>query len=220
MSLKTSQLEYKFVPSKSGELKNLLVLVHGRGGNLRLLEWYTKRFDIPDLSYFLIQAPLKEQREDQVEKNEWGWSWYYWPGFIHIEESRVKLSKMIEELNEQGIQYQNIYWMGFSQGGAMGLDTFLRFPQKLGGIICISGLLVQAEQYPQALSSKAFEQNIHITHGTRDEILSLELVQSTYETLRKIKLPHEIVIYDKPHSFHLRKEVPDIELRLKTWMSK
>lgn len=218
MKIETSQLIHRFIPAKEGGAKNILILVHGRGGNLKLLEFYSKRFNLPNLHYLAIQAPFVEQREDQVAKNESGWSWYINPGRKGLEESRSKLSAMIEEIHQQGIPYNKIFWLGFSQGAAMGLDTFLRSPHILGGALCISGLIVKATDYPQAFSPMAARQRLLITHGARDEIISLEEAEKTYQVLRESNIPFEFKIYDKPHSFHLQEEVPYLEAKLQDWI--
>jgi len=219
MTLKISELDYNSISSRSGARDAVLLLVHGRGGNKRLLEFYSKRFDIPDLNYICLQAPIAEQREDQVARNESGWSWYLSPGYKGIEDSRKKIFNVCEQLQAQGIRAEKIFWLGFSQGGAMGLDLFLRYPQRLGGVFCISGLLPQYKDYPGVLSSVAAQQRIVITHGTRDDIISLENAEKTYAPLRAPGIPFEMKIYDKPHSFHLKDEVPFLEETLRDWVT-
>lgn len=218
MSLKISGLDYNFIPSRSGVQEAVLLLVHGRGGNKRLLEFYAKRLDIPSLNYICLQGPISEQREDQVAQGISGWSWYISPGYEGLDESRAKLFSVVEQLRAQNINPEKIFWLGFSQGGAMGLDLFLRYPKKLGGVICISGLLPRSKDYPAALSSLASRQRILITHGTRDDIISLERAEETYAPLKAAKVPYEFKVYDKPHSFHLQQEVPYLEETLKGWV--
>ncbi len=218
MHLKTRQFEHNFIPSKGTAGGKVLVLAHGRGGNLKLLEYYSKRFDIPELSYLTIQAPWPEQREDQVAKNEWGWSWWHWPDFKRLEESRHRLQRMVEELEEQGVASEKIFWLGFSQGAGIGLDLFLRSERCFGGGLFISGLLPRSTDYPKAFGSKAPNQNILITHGTRDEIISLQDAENTYLPLRQAQIPFDFKVYDKPHSFHLKEEVPFLENTLQGWI--
>jgi phospholipase/carboxylesterase len=218
VSLKISGLDYNSIPSRSGAREAVLLLVHGRGGNKRLLEFYAKRLEIPDLGYICLQAPIAEQREDQIAHGVSGWSWYLSPGYQGLDESRGKLFSVVEELQAQNIDPEKIFWLGFSQGGAMGLDLFLRYPKKLGGVICISGLLPRSKDYPAALSASASEQRILITHGTRDDIIPLEKAEETFAPLRAATIPFEFKVYDKPHSFHLQQEVPYLEETLKGWV--
>jgi phospholipase/carboxylesterase len=219
MQLKNTSLETKFVASASGRRDHLLLLVHGRGGNLRVLEFYTRRFSLPDLNFLMIQGPFPEQREDQKERGEpGGWSWYYNRG-EQIEKSRIQIQMLATDLVQEGFSLKQVYWLGFSQGAIMGLDTFLRANETWGGGLFVSGLCIHAQDYPEALGSAARKQQILITHGTRDEILPLELVEPTYQVLRDLQIPFEYKVFDKPHSFHMREEVPLLEERLQRWMS-
>ena len=219
MDLKISQFEFKFIPAQEkaqNGLNPLLLLVHGRTGNLRLLEWYSKRFKIPTLSYMCIQAPYQDKRPDQ---DEISWSWYL-DKYSGLEKSRADLIAMTNELISQGLASSQIYWLGFSQGAAMGLDLALRGPHRLGGVLAISGFCFKTDEYPAAFGPAAFKQRLLITHGTRDEVISFEKAQGTYDKLKALGVPYELKIYDKPHSFHLQKEVPFLEETLSGWVAR
>jgi len=226
MNLKTSELLSKFIPSVSGVTKSLLILAHGRLGNLRLLEWLAKRFQIPELSYLCIQAPFFDKPTEEDERpekfginiNDATYSWYL-QNNKGLNESREKIQKSIQDLNDQGISFENIYWLGFSQGGVIGLDLFLRTEHKLGGLISVSGFCIEADSYPEKLGSQAKNQNLLITHGTRDQNIPLEDAEKTYHKLTEAGVPLELSVYDKPHSFQLNTEVPFLEHKLKSWMS-
>lgn len=218
MHLKIAEFEHRFIPARGSASGQVLVLVHGRGGNLKLLDFYSKRFDIAELSYLTIQAPWPEQREDQVAKGESGWSWWISPNFQGLEESRAKLEQMMISLEGQGVTASQIFWLGFSQGAGIGLDLFLRSDKIFGGGFFVSGLLPRFQDYPQAFGAAAHRQRLMMTHGLRDEIVSLESAQKTYSPLVSANIPFEFKVYDKPHSFHLKEEVPTLESRLKDWM--
>lgn len=213
MDLGTTYFIHKYIPPAVGEPKSLLLLVHGRTGNLKLLEWYSKRFQVPGMAYMTIQAPYSDLRPDQKEE---GFSWFLENG-QGVDESRAQLKGMIEELKSQGLSYSQIYWLGFSQGGVMGLDLALRSDVVLGGFLCISGFCLRPEEYPQAFGKAAKQQNILITHGTRDEIISLERAKKGYDQIASLEVPFEFKVFDKPHSFHLQQEVPYLEQRLIDW---
>ncbi len=213
-AFETSLFQYKWVPSLSGQREHVLILVHGRTGNLRVLDFITKRFQIVDLNFLIVQAPFEERRPEQKDQ---GFSWYL-KGYQGIESSRQKLFQLIEELHEYGFPYQGIYWLGFSQGAVMGLDVFVRFPQVLGGLQAISGILVQTERVASEKSPIAHHQSILITHGDRDEIISLADAERSYETLTNVGIPFQFELFDKPHSFQMNKELPFLESKLIEWM--
>lgn len=213
-AFQTDLFKFKWVPAPSGLSDHVLVLVHGRTGNLRVLDFITKRFHIVDLNFLIIQAPFEDRRPDQKED---GFSWYL-KGYQGLEQSREKLFQLIEQLHRFGFPYRGIYWLGFSQGGVMGLDLFLRFPHVLGGLQAISGILVQTDRLMAEKSSVASEQRILVTHGDRDEIISLENAQKSYEALDRVAVPYEFKVFDKPHSFQMNKELPFLESKLIEWM--
>ena len=210
----TGLFNFKWVPSASGRKDHVLILVHGRTGNLRVLDFMTKRFQIVDLNFLIIEAPFEDRRPDQKDQ---GFSWYL-KGFRGMEDSRNKLLRLLEELHEFGFPYRGIYWLGFSQGGVMGFDVFLRCSQQLGGLLAISTILAPAETVIAEKSKLAEHQRILITHGDRDEIISLEAAQSSYEFLKAAGIPYEFRLFDKPHSFQMNKELPFLESKLIEWM--
>src|SRR5665213_3207859 len=161
--IKITPFKFKFImASQPSPESPLLILVHGRTGNLKLLEWYAKRFEIPELSYLLIEAPYADQRPDQKDP---GFSWYLeTPEELRgIEESRLGFLKMIDELNAQKFSPKNIYFLGFSQGSAMSLDLALRAAFQMGGFICVSGFCIETSAYPKAFGPFAHQQKILIT---------------------------------------------------------
>ncbi|MBN8553949.1 MAG: dienelactone hydrolase family protein [Deltaproteobacteria bacterium] len=215
MNFKTTALEYKYIPPNSGDCKYLLILVHGRTGNLRLLEWYSKRFKIDELGFICVQAPYPDRRLDQADE---GFSWYL-EKYQGLDESRQKILKMVEELKSQGMSAENTFWLGFSQGSVMILDLALRGPYKFGGFLCISGFCISIQDYPKAFGPFAKKQNILISHGTRDEIISYKKTKAVYDQLAALGVNFDFRTYDKPHSFHMQKEIPELETQLKEWIA-
>ena len=58
-----------------------------------------------------------------------------------IAKSALAIGELIEEQHQKGIAYNNIVLAGFSQGCAMALHTGLSYPQKLAGVMALSGYL-------------------------------------------------------------------------------
>lgn len=216
MEIGTTYFIHKFIPPPvkgSSGASSLMLLVHGRTGNLKLLEWYSKRFQVPGMAYMTLQAPYADRRPDQTDE---GFSWFLENG-DGLEKSRADLKGMIDELHKQGLPYDKIFWLGFSQGSMMGLDLALRSDHILGGFFCISGFCLRPEDYPQAFGRAAKMQRILLTNGTRDEIVTYERAKKSYDKLAALGVPFEFRTYDKPHSFHLQQEVPYLEQKILEW---
>src|SRR6185312_10534299 len=58
-----------------------------------------------------------------------------------IRASQALLENLIKEENKRGIKSEHIVLAGFSQGGAIVLQTGLRYPEPLGGIMALSTYL-------------------------------------------------------------------------------
>ncbi len=64
-----------------------------------------------------------------------------------IHQAAVYINDFIQNEISQGIPAENIFLAGFSQGGVVVLQTGLRYPQKLAGILALSTYLPLPENY-------------------------------------------------------------------------
>ena len=62
---------------------------------------------------------------------------------------------------------------GFSQGGAIALQTGLRYPQKLAGVMALSTYLPLAESLPQEAAPANKATPIFMAHGIFDPVVPL-----------------------------------------------
>lgn len=222
MSFQAQGLQTRFFAAPHGSAastaRSVLLCVHGRGGKKELMEWIPKRFEIEGLDFLSVQAPFPE---DVKEMKSPGFSWYLREGesYKGLEESRQLLQTLVKDLKAYAYASHRIFWIGFSQGGVMGLDLFLRSNEVLGGVMNISGFCIEPETYPAALGSAIQDQKIICTHGKRDEIVSFDRVKLQYEALQNQSVPLEFREFSKPHSFELRNEIPFLIERLKSWIT-
>lgn len=194
--------------------EKLLLLVHGRGGKWPLMQWFSKRLKLRNFCFLCLQAP---HPEDVKAMKEPGFSWYLMPGYQGLEQSRKLIDESIDQIRTVGFRAEDIFWLGFSQGSVMGVDLFLRHPERLGGLIGVSGFALQEDKYQGLLSKVVEEQRFLLTHGYRDEIVSFEKAKNSFEWLKNHKIPYEFLEYNKPHSFDLKNEIPKIESVLHDW---
>ena len=62
-----------------------------------------------------------------------------------LRKSEARIAQLIAREIARGISASRIVLAGFSQGCAMTLQTGLRYPQSLAGMLCLSGYLPLAE---------------------------------------------------------------------------
>ena len=65
-----------------------------------------------------------------------------------LRESQRQIAELIDRERERGVPAARIVVMGFSQGCAMTLMTALRYPERLGGAVGMSGYLPLASLAP------------------------------------------------------------------------
>lgn len=124
-----------------------------------------------------------------------------------------KSQKMVEALiareNSRGIPTDRIVLAGFSQGCAMALQTGLRYPEKLAGIIGLSGYLPLAGAARQERHPANHTTRIFLAHGTMDPVVPFERAQATLEALQAMSYDVRFKTYPMPHSVCLE-EIQDI----------
>ena len=108
-----------------------------------------------------------------------------------------------------GIPAERIVLAGFSQGCAMALHTGLRLPQRLAGIMALSGYLplsdrLVAERHPANAQTRVF-----MAHGTQDPVVVIARGEASRDALAALGQPVAWHSYPMPHSLHPQ-EISDI----------
>jgi phospholipase/carboxylesterase len=148
-------------------------------------------------------------------------AWYDITGFgpdrvedeIGIRESADVVRGYIEQENARGIGAERIVIAGFSQGGAIALQTALRHPQRLAGVMALSTYL----PLRQTLTAEAAPANravpILMCHGTRDQVVPATLGTASRDLLQSLGYEVEWKAYPMEHQVCME-EVLDIS----TWL--
>jgi phospholipase/carboxylesterase len=89
---------------------------------------------------------------------------------------------------------------GFSQGCLMTLETGLRYPHKLAGLVGVSGYVHDDAALVKELSPVAREQKILWTHGTRDPLIPMAAVRGQMEALKLAGLSIQWEEFPKEHT--------------------
>lgn len=197
----TLEFDHQFIPAKKRS-KKLMVVLHGRGDSLKSFLTFPNEMQIPEMNYLLLNAP---------RSYDTGFTWYAFPPKqkLGVLLARKKLFTLMRELEEQGYNLQDIYFLGFSQGSLVSCDFGLRFPQKLGGIICVSGYVYFMPRWKQEIVPAAYKQNWLMTHGIEDDALPIEDTKRDLEKLLEVKIPI------RWHEFHKEHDIdPEIEIPL------
>jgi predicted esterase len=83
------------------------------------------------------------------------------------------------EHETNGLPYSRMVLAGFSQGGALSVFTGFSLPQKLAGIVCLSGYLPAASQFK--ITSGLESTPVLHCHGTQDMVVNHALAGKSRE---------------------------------------
>jgi len=117
-----------------------------------------------------------------------------------VRASQAAIERLIARENERGIASRNIVIAGFSQGGAIALQTGLRHPQRLAGIMALSTYLPLAESLPVEAAAANRDVPIFYAHGTYDPVIPPAMAIASREQLTASGYAVQWHEYPMPHS--------------------
>ena len=82
----------------------------------------------------------------------------------------------------------------------MSIDVGLRYPQRLAGIVGISGYVCEPEKLITELSPVARRQRLLVTHGLLDPMIPIDAVRKQIQFLKAAGLPIEWHEFAKAHN--------------------
>ncbi|MDN3922710.1 alpha/beta hydrolase [Roseateles violae] len=126
-----------------------------------------------------------------------------------LRESAAAIAAMIDAEIARGIPASRIVLMGFSQGCAMTLMTGLRYPQRLAGLVGLSGYLPLAALTAAERHGANADVPIFLAHGRMDPVVPIARAQDSRTALQALGHPVEWHDYPMPHSV-CAEEVADL----------
>jgi phospholipase/carboxylesterase len=119
------------------------------------------------------------------------------------------VEKLIAQQKVQGIAAERIVLAGFSQGCAMTLQTGLRHPERLAGLLCLSGYLPIHGTVPTERNSANHDTPIFMAHGRGDPIVPISHAEKSRDFLQSLGYQVEWHEYLMEHSV-CEEEIDDI----------
>jgi phospholipase/carboxylesterase len=116
---------------------------------------------------------------------------------------------LVARERERGVPASRIVLAGFSQGGAISLQTGLRHPERLAGIMALSTYVPIASALAAERSPANRDVPIFMAHGTQDPVIALAHARRSRELLEGLGYPVEWHEYPMPHSVS-QQEIGDI----------
>jgi phospholipase/carboxylesterase len=117
-----------------------------------------------------------------------------------IRASQARVETLIARERARGIAPGAIVLAGFSQGGAIALQTGLRHPDRLAGILALSTYLPLPDTLKQEAGQANRDVPIFMAHGTQDPVIPLSWAARSRDSLAALGYAVEWHEYRMPHS--------------------
>ena len=178
----------------------MLVLLHGVGSNelamASLMDWFDPRFIVVS-----VRAP--------IELEPFAFAWFHVTFTRHgpviesdeaVAACRGAALFIDEAVAAYGADPGRVYLVGFSQGGIVGLGAMLTAPEKVAGVVCMSGRL-PPELLPHVVSpDRLRDKPVLLVHGVHDATLGIEYARSARAFLGSLPVHVEYREFDMAHT--------------------
>lgn len=189
-------------PKIETENPPLLILLHGVGSNEKNMfsfaEYLPEKYlivsargplDFGNNSYAWFQVDFSTGKPVIVESQ--------------AEAARKVIIEFIDDLqSELNFDKENIYLMGFSQGGIMSYSVALTTPEKVKGIAVMSGRLLPEVKPLIAENTALTTLKVYISHGYQDPVLQYGFAEDAVNYLQTKGLHPEFHSYHAGHTIN------------------
>jgi Predicted esterase len=163
------------MPPPAGEKPPLLLLLHGVGSN---------EHDLFGLSSYVDDRFLVISSRSPLTIGPGAFGWYpvtfTSEGGVRADEGLAVegIGKLLSFLDEAVAAYEadpaRVYLMGFSQGAIMSLFALLTAPEKVAGVVAMSGRLLPAAWERRAPDAALTGKPVIAVHGLYDSVLPIQ----------------------------------------------
>jgi phospholipase/carboxylesterase len=117
-----------------------------------------------------------------------------------IRASQRRVEALIAREKARGLSAKRLVLAGFSQGGALALQTGLRHPERLAGVMALSCFLPLADRLAAEAAAANRDVPIFLAHGTHDPVIPLARAEHARAALEGLGYRVEWHEYHMPHS--------------------
>ena len=117
-----------------------------------------------------------------------------------IRESQSQVQALIEREVARGRPRSRIVLAGFSQGGAIALQTGLRQAEPLAALIVLSAYLPLADSAQSEVTEAGRATRIFMGHGSGDPVVTIDRAEASREALQALGCRVQWHRYAIPHS--------------------
>lgn len=189
-------------PKDAANKPPLLIMLHGVGSNEQHM--FSLAEAIPD-KYLVVSA------RGPLSLGAGSYAWFqvdFSSGRPEInaqqaEQSRLKIISFIDKLKSlEDFDDEQVFLMGFSQGGIMSYSVALTAPEKIAGIAVMSGRLLPEVKPLIAGNDRLEELKIFVSHGKSDNVLNYQYAVDAVDYLKGKNIHPEFHTYEEGHTIN------------------
>jgi phospholipase/carboxylesterase len=176
------------------DAKKVLIMIHGRGASAQDILGLASHLNVADYALIAPQATNH--------------TWYPYSFMAKPEQNEPWLSSaldllkdIVNDVTKQGIDAENIYFLGFSQGACLTLEFVARNATKYGGVAAFTGGLIGDKINRSNYSGDFNGTPIFIGTGNPDPHVPVERVKESAGILEEMNASVHVEVYEnRPHT--------------------
>lgn len=175
----------EFTPEGVASPPLTVVAIHGFGSNEDDLLGLGQHLDLP-VRLVAPRGPIEMHHAFGA-----GYAWFEFASLGQPEPESFRRSvdllvTFVDDVrSRRDIPSEGLILMGFSQGAVMSIATALSVPDRIGGVVALSGYFPRpADWTPPHDTLSGLP--VLVTHGTADDVLPVEWGREAAETLRAL----------------------------------
>ena len=171
-----------------------VIWMHGLGADGNDFVPIVRELDLSDCPAIRFVFPHAETMPVTINNGYVMRAWYDILGIdlvrredeVGLRKSQQQIEQLIAREIERGIPAERIILAGFSQGCAMTLQTGLRYPHQLAGMLCLSGYLPLADKLSAERSESNRSTPIFMAHGRVDPVVQIARAETSRDFLTSL----------------------------------
>ena len=129
-----------------------------------------------------------------------------------VAESATRIAELIDQQVAQGIAQENVFLIGFSQGGAIALHMLETYSKPLAGVVALSTYSPNLDAPGLAPTQTSIPLAIH--HGVQDPVVPEVLGQRTLDRMKTLGFAPTYQTWPMPHSV-----LPEQLIEIGCWLN-
>ena len=165
-----------------------MIMLHGRGASAEDILSLAQEFEQPTFAYLAPQAAKQTWYPNRfiapLASNE---PWF--------SSAIATVAGLLAHVNAAGIPSERTLLLGFSQGACLALEFAARHPQRYGGVIALSGALIENADKPREYTGSLADTPLFLGCSDVDFHIPKQRVERSATVLQQIDAAVTIRLY-------------------------